>query len=331
MTQPYPVQPGYQGPTYMAVPSQPRFKPLRSLGIAAMALIGATAALVCLHTVLFWTAFDDLEIDLADAVNDENADGLAKALQQTVANGMLTNLTSLVMLAAAIVFLVWLWQARENSEVITPAYRHRLSKGWAIGSWFCPAVQFWFPLTVVDDVYRASPEPAKPGMVGGTRGRGLVFGWWAAWALYWLCLLVGSVIAFFTLVNWLVALSEASDDPTVTVDDVALRADIVRFVRALAIGFGVSSGLLVVAAALLCLVIWRVTSVQDARGPVAHVPGLQPHPNAPWPSAPGGPPGPGGYAGLPPGPPALPPGGYPGQQPPRYPTYGRPQDTPPPR
>jgi hypothetical protein len=304
MTQPYPS--GFQGPGFVAVPPQPRFRPLRQLGIAAIALIAGTAVLTCVHTALFWTAFDSLEVDLAEAVNDENADGLADALQQTMANGMLTNITSLVSVAAAVVFLIWLWQARENSEVLSPTYRHRLAKGWSIGSWFCPGVQFWFPLTIVDDVYRASAEPPKPGMVGGVRGRGLVFGWWAAWALYWLCVLVGSVIAFFTVVSWLIALSDASEAGG-TVDEVTIRADIVRFVRGLAIGFGVSSGLIVIAGVLVCLVIWRVTAMQDARGPVAHVPGLQAQPYGPY----AGP-----YAG-----PQLP-------APPTYPTYGRPQDRP---
>jgi Domain of unknown function (DUF4328) len=253
--------------------------------------------------VLFWTAFDDLETDLAEAANNQNADGLAGALGQTLAGGLLFSVTSLVSMAAGAIFLVWLWQARENTEVISPSARHRLSKGWVIGSWFCPAVQFWFPLTIVDDIYRASAAPDRPGTVIGTRGRGVVYRWWAAWALYWLCILVGSVLTLVTLISWLVWVSEAEQRGGV--EEVRVRTDVVRFVHWVAAGLGTASGLLVIAAALVCLVIRRITKMQDTRGPVAQLPGLQPHPAAPWP---------------------VQPPGY-GQQ--SYPAYGRPQDRPP--
>lgn len=303
MTQPYPA--GFQGPPYLAPPPRSRFRQLRGIALATITLCLATAALFVVHTVLFWSAFRDLEVDLAEALNDDDADGLSNAIQQTMASGVLSNLTWTVALAAGIVFLVWLYQARENTEVIAPYSRHRLSKGWAIGSWFCPAVQFWFPLTIVDDVLRASTPPDQR-----VRGRGLVYGWWAAWILYWLAVIVGSIVGVVTLVSWSIWISDAAEQGGV--DDVAVRADIVRFVRGVTIGLGVASGLLAVAAVLMSLVVWRITRLQEARGPVAFVPGLQPTPY-----------GSSGYEPSGYGPSYGPPSGAP-----QFPSYGRPQDRP---
>ena len=285
MTQPYPA--GFQGPPYLAPQPQPRFRQVRGIALAAITLCLATAALAVVHTVLFWSAFRDLEVDLAEALNDDNADGLTDAIQQTMASGVLSNLTWTVALAAGIVFIVWLYQARENTEVIAPHVRQRLSKGWAVGAWFCPAVQFWFPLTFVDDVLRASTPPHEP-----VRGRGLVYGWWAAWALYWLAVIGGGIVGLVTLVSWSIWISDAAEQGGV--DDVAVRADIVRFVRGVTIGLGVAAGLMAVAGVLVSLVVWRITRLQAARGPVAFVPGLQPMPYGP----------------------------------PQFPSYGRPQDRP---
>jgi Domain of unknown function (DUF4328) len=271
MTQPYPA--GFQGPAYVPVPP-PRFRPLRGFAIAAIALILGTTVLSCIHTVLFWTAFDDLEVDLAEALNDDDADGLAGAMRQTLANGLLSNLTYPVALGAAVVFLVWLNQARENTAVIAPTARHRLSPGWVIGSWFCPGVQFWFPLTIVDDICRASSEPGTR-----ARGRGILYGWWAAWALYWLTVIVGCVLAMVTMISWSLWISQVSENGVV--DDVRVRTDIVRFVHGIVIGLGIATALLAIAGVLACLMIWRITRMQDARGPVAFVPAQQPTPYSP--------------------------------------------------
>lgn len=50
----------------------------------------------------------------------------------------------LALLAAGVVFIVWLWRARGNAELFCYG-QHRRSRGWVIGGWFCPVVNFWFP------------------------------------------------------------------------------------------------------------------------------------------------------------------------------------------
>lgn len=83
-------------------------------------------------------------------------------------------------IAAGVVFLVWLWRARINSELTGGIAEHRRSRGWVIGGWICPVVNLWFPFQVVDDVHRTSSPHAA-------QSNGLVVGWWIAF-------LVGQVI-----------------------------------------------------------------------------------------------------------------------------------------
>jgi hypothetical protein len=81
---------------------------------------------------------------------------------------------------AMVMFLVWFYRARVNAE--GHGWPQRLSPGWAIGAWFVPVVNFWFPFRIMVDIWRAGlPEQPRtkiailPGM------------WWA------------SVLAFFYL------------------------------------------------------------------------------------------------------------------------------------
>ena len=83
--------------------------------------------------------------------------------------------------AAIVMFLVWFYRARVNAE--GHGWPQRLSPGWAIGAWFAPVVNFWFPFRLMAGIWRAGlPEQERmsiailPGI------------WWA------------SLLAFFCLV-----------------------------------------------------------------------------------------------------------------------------------
>jgi len=78
----------------------------------------------------------------------------------------------LALITAAVVFVVWLWQVRSNAEMVAGPASQRLGKGWAIGAWFCPVVNFWFPHQYVVDVWRASAPNRE------NSGEGIVLGWW---------------------------------------------------------------------------------------------------------------------------------------------------------
>ncbi|MFC9926570.1 DUF4328 domain-containing protein [Streptomyces sp. NPDC127190] len=80
-----------------------------------------------------------------------------------------------VMIAAGVVFLVWLWRARINAELMSGAAAHRRSRGWVVGGWIGPVVNLWVPYQVVSDIWRASaPRRTVPVT--------LVNAWWALFA-----------------------------------------------------------------------------------------------------------------------------------------------------
>jgi hypothetical protein len=88
----------------------------------------------------------------------------------------------LALLAAGVVFIVWLWRARGNAELFCSG-RQRRGRGWVIGGWFCPVVNFWFPKQIADDLIAAS-DPRTPPLFPDLRRiprHGLVLAWWLTW------------------------------------------------------------------------------------------------------------------------------------------------------
>ena len=84
------------------------------------------------------------------------------------------------MVVAAVAFIVWLWRARANAELLVGPHGQRLTREWVIGAWICPVVNFWFPYQVVVDVWRAS-TPNR-----GNYLDGLVVWWWMTFLVSWL-------------------------------------------------------------------------------------------------------------------------------------------------
>ncbi|MFI0714214.1 DUF4328 domain-containing protein [Streptomyces inhibens] len=81
----------------------------------------------------------------------------------------------LVSLAAGVTFIVWLWRARINAELMNGAAAHRRARGWVVGGWAALPANLWIPYQVVSDVWRASaPRRSVPVT--------LVNAWWALFA-----------------------------------------------------------------------------------------------------------------------------------------------------
>jgi hypothetical protein len=72
------------------------------------------------------------------------------------------------------VYLIWFQRVRVNAEVFSPS-GHRMRRGWAIGGWFVPIVNLWFPRRIALDIWDASSPRSKPGW------HGLVNIWWTLW------------------------------------------------------------------------------------------------------------------------------------------------------
>lgn len=178
---------------------------------------------------------------LAGAAVLQAAGGVVLLLDAEPATFVVLGLSSLAMLASAVVVMVWLHQVRSNIEHIDPhqwAGRRRLSKGWAVGSWFVPIGFLWLPLQVVLDVWWGSAEPTRE----RRRTPKIIIGWWTCWLLSW-----------FTGVRFTETVTHANG--------VYLESHSVNVfpgASALSALFGLA------AAVLLCLVVRKVTAMQTA-------------------------------------------------------------------
>ncbi|MDT0486347.1 DUF4328 domain-containing protein [Streptomyces doebereineriae] len=82
----------------------------------------------------------------------------------------------LVMLACAVVFVIWLWRVRRNAEVFAPDGHHK-ARAWVIAGWVVPIASLWYPRRVVVDIWDASSTGDKPD------GHALINIWWTLWLL----------------------------------------------------------------------------------------------------------------------------------------------------
>ncbi|MFF5182669.1 DUF4328 domain-containing protein [Streptomyces sp. NPDC000345] len=142
------------------------------LGRATAVLLGLVAA-----TDLFALWAGSFLLDANDAVSFGNgadrfhtADRVYRAagLAQTVA-----------LLATVVVYLCWFHRVRVNAEWFRPD-GHRMSRGWAIGGWFTPIVNLWYPRRITVDIWDAS-SPGAPWE--RPRSHALVNAWWTLWVL----------------------------------------------------------------------------------------------------------------------------------------------------
>ncbi|MFI8350412.1 DUF4328 domain-containing protein [Streptomyces sp. NPDC085596] len=81
---------------------------------------------------------------------------------------------AVLLIATAVVYLCWLWRVRVNAEVFD-ASSQSMGRGWVIGGWFVPIVNFWFPRRIVLEAWDASAPQGRPA------GHALVNVWWTLW------------------------------------------------------------------------------------------------------------------------------------------------------
>ncbi|MDT0466144.1 DUF4328 domain-containing protein [Streptomyces gibsoniae] len=162
--------PAPTAPPVAAVPGAFLRSPV-GLGRATAVLLGlvvvADLFAIGADVVMYDVSGDLVDGAVGDAVSRraDRADALysAAGIAQTAA-----------MLACMVVFLCWFYRVRVNAEVFEP-YGHQKRRGWAIGGWFTPVVNLWFPRRITLDIWDAS------GPSGARRSHGLVNAWWAMW------------------------------------------------------------------------------------------------------------------------------------------------------
>ncbi|MFI6155112.1 DUF4328 domain-containing protein [Kitasatospora sp. NPDC051170] len=110
-----------------------------------------------------------------------SADDLTHVLGGATALVTLTGVLQLLALAGtAAAFITWFYRVRVNAEVFDPM-GHRMSRGWAIGAWFTPIVNLWFPRQIALDTWQASVRPDASGV--RVLPHALLNGWWVTFAL----------------------------------------------------------------------------------------------------------------------------------------------------
>jgi hypothetical protein len=153
------------------------FRSVNGLGTAVSILICLVALAQAVLAASEWYTYKVVKDYVEGPVKDPDRLDRADEVVFLAVRGWL-----LALLAAGVVFIVWLWRARGNAELFCYG-QHRRGRGWVIGGWFCPVVNFWFPKQIVDDVIAAS-DPRTPPLLPDLRRiprHGLVLAWWLTW------------------------------------------------------------------------------------------------------------------------------------------------------
>ncbi|MEU0947406.1 DUF4328 domain-containing protein [Streptomyces canus] len=140
----------------------------------ATAILLAVAAAVDLFALGADVFMYDVTGDLAGGTSWDSVLGRADLADTLTA--VAASAQAAVLLACAVVFVIWLWRVRVNAEVFAPG-GHSKARGWVIAGWVVPFVSLWYPRRVVLDVWDASSPEGQP------RGHALVNVWWTLWLL----------------------------------------------------------------------------------------------------------------------------------------------------
>lgn len=199
------------------------------LSVAVVSLLGAAAVADVCSLIAATAMRADLTGPLADHPDPEGYAGTLGTVAAWSAQGLL-------LLATAVVFVVWMFRLRGNAEVWAPDLQRR-AKGWMIAGWVVPIVSFWFPRGQIVDLWRASrPEPYE----ADRRGEFTLINFW------WLFFLVSRLVA---------EVGSRSFDDARTVDTLVAATDWIR----------AGDVLDLVAAVLAILLVRRLTSMQHLK------------------------------------------------------------------
>lgn len=171
----YPLGPAYApGPVYPpgSVGRPPGPLPVRGLGLAVQVLMAVGFVVGAVELVAAWglaRLVDRLQ-NPRNTVTEADADR-ADQFQQVA--GLLDLLFFVI---TAVVFLIWFRRLRINAGWWAPEGQRR-SQGWAVGGWFVPIVNFWFPFTIATDILAGSRPPGSADRSGQT----LLTLWWITW------------------------------------------------------------------------------------------------------------------------------------------------------
>jgi hypothetical protein len=143
------------------------------LGRAAVALLGLVIA-ADLFAVYADLALYDVTGDLMDGAA---GGAVTRRLDDAeTLNSVAGGIQSGALVICAIVYLYWFVRVRANAGVFDPG-EQSMKPWWAVGGWFVPFVNLWYPRRITLEIWDAS-SPA-----GARRSHALVNIWWTLWLL----------------------------------------------------------------------------------------------------------------------------------------------------
>lgn len=137
-------------------------RPARLSGALSMIMLGSWVGVA-----LFVAYAQALRIRTLDELPDLLPSEMVSRVESS---DSLVSFTSYALLGTtavtAVLFCVWLFQARRNAERIADR-AHRWSRPWVIFGWVVPIVSLWVPKQIVDDVWSASAGGGDVPRTGG--------------------------------------------------------------------------------------------------------------------------------------------------------------------
>ncbi|MFC7307335.1 DUF4328 domain-containing protein [Streptomyces monticola] len=156
----------------------PSLSSYRSSAGLSTAVVVMLCVHVCVDLFALWSGFRMYEV--ATRLDAASASASASEVDGTGTVYTVVGMAQLyLLLATAVVFVIWLHRVRVNAELFAPEY-HAKKRAWVVWSWIVPVVNLWFPRRIALDIWEAST-------VGSRRiSAALINWWWAAWLLSFL-------------------------------------------------------------------------------------------------------------------------------------------------
>ncbi|WP_407836029.1 DUF4328 domain-containing protein [Streptomyces sp. DSM 116496] len=175
------IAPGPAGSPSPFPPSQPvpALRDPQPLATATTVLLSVGAVVALLSAWGKLTTWQNMKEVLADPVGADRS-GMASTDMLSALVGLVQSLT---MLATIVVFIVWFHRVRCNAEVFRPDGFSQ-SAGWAIGGWFVPIANLFFPYRTARETWDASTQNAPDGSFRSISGAPVV-AWWLACVTAW--------------------------------------------------------------------------------------------------------------------------------------------------
>ena len=161
------------------------YRPLRRRANWVIVLLVLGIVVVDVAAVVSGLMERSLLADIADGDLVTSSEADASDIRQAIVAGI----QGTVFVLTCIAFLFWFSRAYRNLEPLGAGTR-RFGQGWAVGSWFMPIVNIWFPKQIANDIWRASDPEAPRDQTSTWRNAsvpGLYLAWWLAYvAMSWL-------------------------------------------------------------------------------------------------------------------------------------------------